>query len=102
VPALTFVPHTCKAALGLGSLAALHLGVDTEFSLTFEAQAAGLQPVLEVDDRRRMRAAAIVEKEQEYVVEAAQPAQSRVQWVLYISENGCAFTTPLFILRPIH
>jgi hypothetical protein len=77
----------------MGGLAALRRGADAEFSLTFEAQAAALQPALEVDDRLRARAAAIFEKEQEYVVEAAQPAQSRARRELYITENGCAFTT---------
>jgi len=39
---LTFVLHMCKATLGpgMGGLAALCHGADTEFSLTFEAQAA--------------------------------------------------------------
>ena len=71
--ALTFVLHTCKAMSGpgMGGLAALRCGVDTEFSLMFEAQAAGLQPML---DHLHMQAAAIFKKEQEYVVGAAQPA----------------------------
>ena len=76
---------------GLGGLAALRRGADAELSLTFEAQAAALQPALEVDDRLRARAAAIFEKEQEYVLEAAQPAPSRARRELYITENGCAF-----------
>lgn len=68
-------------------------GVDAELSLTFEAQAAALQPALEVDDHLRAQAAAIFEKEQEYVMEAARPAQSLARRELYITENGCAFTT---------
>jgi mediator of replication checkpoint protein 1 len=76
---------------GMGGLAALRHGVNTELSLTFEAQAAGLQPALEVDDSLRARAAAIFEKEQEYVMEAAQHAQPRAsRRELYITENGCA------------
>ena len=74
----------------MGGLAALRHGVNTELSLTFEAQAAGLQPALEVDDSLRARAAAIFEKEQEYVMEAAQHAQLRAsRRELYITENGC-------------
>ena len=80
---------------GLGGLAALRRGADAELLLTFEAQAAALQPALEVDDHLRARAAAIFEKEQEYVLEAAQPAPSRARRELYITENGCAFA--LFI-----
>jgi len=81
---------------GFGGLAALRHGADAELSLTFEAQA--LQPALEVDDRLRARAAAIFEKEQEYVLEAAQPAPSRASWrELYITENGYAFTL-IFLL----
>jgi mediator of replication checkpoint protein 1 len=76
---------------GLGGLTALRRGADAELSLTFEAQAAALQPALEVDDRLRARAAAIFEKEQEYVLEAAQPAPSRARRELYITDNGCAF-----------
>jgi mediator of replication checkpoint protein 1 len=77
----------------MGGLAALRHGADADLSLTFEAQAAALQPALEVDDRLRARAAAIFEKEQEYVLEAAQPAPSRAsRRELYITENGCAFT----------
>ena len=76
---------------GLGGLAALRRGADAELSLTFEAQAAALQPALEVDDRLRAQAAAIFEKEQEYVLEAAQPAPSRARRELYITDNGCAF-----------
>jgi mediator of replication checkpoint protein 1 len=76
----------------MGGLAALRRGADAELSLTFEAQAAALQPALEVDDHLRARAAAIFEKEQEYVLEAAQPAPSRsARRELYITENGCAF-----------
>jgi len=71
----------------------LRHGVDAELSLTFEAQAAALQPALEVDDHLRTRAAAIFEKEQEYVMEAARPAQSGARRELYITENGCTFTT---------
>ena len=67
-------------------------GADAELSLTFEAQAAALQPALEVNDSLRARAAAIFEKEQEYVLEAAQPAPPRAsRRELYITENGCAF-----------
>lgn len=77
----------------MGGLAALRRGVDAEFSLTFEAQAADLQPALEVDDHLRAQAAAIFEKEQEYVIEAARPAQSLARRELYITENGCASTT---------
>jgi mediator of replication checkpoint protein 1 len=76
----------------LSGLAPLRRGVDAELSLTFEAQAAALQPALEVDDRLRARAAAIFEKEQEYVLEAAQPAPSRARSEIYITDNGCAFT----------
>ena len=66
---------------------------DAEFSLTFEAQAAALQPALDVDDRLLAQAAAIFEKEQEYVIEAAQVAPSRApRRELYITENGCEFT----------
>lgn len=72
----------------LSGLAALRRGADAELSLTFEAQAAALQPALEVDDRLRARAAAIFEKEQEYVLGAAQPAPSRARRELYITENG--------------
>jgi len=77
VPVLTFILHTCKATSGprIGGLAALHCSADTEFSLTFKAQAAGLQPAL---DHLCVRVAAIFEKEQEYVVGAMQPAQSQV------------------------
>jgi hypothetical protein len=74
----------------MGSLAALCCGADAEFSLMFKAQAAALQPAL---DRLCARATAIFEKEQEYVVEAAQPTQSQAWQELYIIENGCAFTT---------
>jgi len=81
---------------GMGGLAALRHGVNTELSLTFEAQAAGLQPALEVDDSLRARAAAIFEKEQEYVMEAAQHAQPRAsRRELYITENGYASFTNL-------
>jgi mediator of replication checkpoint protein 1 len=76
----------------LGGLAALRRGAHAELSLTFEAQAAALQPALEVDDCLRARAAAIFEKEQEFVLQAAQPAPSRARRELYITENGCAFT----------
>lgn len=76
----------------MGGLAALRRGVDAELSLTFEAQAAALQPALEVDDHLRARAAAIFEKEQEYVMEAARPAQSGARRELYITENGCVLT----------
>lgn len=78
--------------MGLGGLAALRRGADAELSLTFEAQAVALQPALEVDDNLRARAAAIFEKEQEYVIEAAQLAPSRApRRELYITENGYAF-----------
>ncbi|KAH9024774.1 hypothetical protein EDB84DRAFT_1615168 [Lactarius hengduanensis] len=70
-----------------GGFAALRRGAD-ELSLTFDAQAAALQPALEVDDRLRAEAAAIFEKEQEYVIQAAQPASSRPRRELYITENG--------------
>jgi len=69
----------------MGSLAALCCGADAEFSLMFKAQAAALQPAL---DRLCARATAIFEKEQEYVVEAAQPTQSQAWQELYIIENG--------------
>jgi len=69
----------------MGGLAALRRGADDELSLTFQAQAAGLQPAL---DRLRARAAAIFEKEQEYVVGAAQYAQSQARQDLYITKNG--------------
>src|SRR6266702_5945254 len=75
---------------GAGGFDALRRGGDAELSLTFEAQAAALQPALEVDDRLRAQAAAIFEKEQEYVIQAAQPAASRPGRELYITENGCA------------
>ncbi|KAI9448540.1 hypothetical protein H4582DRAFT_2141813 [Lactarius indigo] len=48
------------------------------------------QPALEVDDQLRAEAAAIFEKEQEYVIQAAQPASSRPRRELYITENGPA------------
>lgn len=76
---------------GLGSLAALRRDADTELSLTFEAQAAALQPAIDVDDSLCARAAAIFEKEQEYVLEATQPAPPRARRELYITENGCSF-----------
>ena len=80
----------------MGGLAALRRGVDSGLSLTFEAQAAALQPALEVDDTLRARAAEIFEKEQAYVMEAAQHAQPRPsRRELYITENGCAFLTAL-------
>jgi mediator of replication checkpoint protein 1 len=86
----------CASGPEMGGLAALRRGVNTELSLTFEAQAAGLQPALEVDDSLRARAAAIFEKEQEYVMEAAQHAQPRAsRRELYITENGCASFTVL-------
>jgi mediator of replication checkpoint protein 1 len=82
----------------MGGLAALRRGADADLSLTFEAQAAALQPALEVDDSLRARAAAIFEKEQEYVLEAAQPAPSRAsRRELYITENGYAFTLISFV-----
>ncbi|KAN0140226.1 hypothetical protein V8E53_002122 [Lactarius tabidus] len=71
---------------GVGGFAALRRGSDAELSLTLDAQAAALQPALEVDDRLRAQAAAIFEKEQEYVVQAAQPSRPRRE--LYITENG--------------
>ncbi|KAH9059332.1 hypothetical protein EDB87DRAFT_1684730 [Lactarius vividus] len=71
------------------AFAALRRSAD-ELSLTFDAQAAALQPALEVDDRLRAEAAAIFEKEQEYVIQAAQPASSHPRRELYITENGCA------------
>lgn len=91
--ALTFVPHMCKAmsAPRMGSLAVLRRGADAKFSLMFEARVAGLRPMLEIDKCPRMRAATIFEKEQEYMVEATQPAQSRVRQELYTTENGCMF-----------
>jgi hypothetical protein len=56
----------------------------------------GLQPALEVDDGLRARAAAIFEKEQEYVIQAAHSAQShRPRRELYITENGCVSTPSL-------
>jgi hypothetical protein len=85
------VQDASRSGPGLGGLAALRRGADAELSLTFEAQAAALQPALEVDDRLRAQAAAIFEKEQEYVLEAAQPSPSRARRELYITENGCAF-----------
>ncbi|KAI9511264.1 hypothetical protein F5148DRAFT_1146934 [Russula earlei] len=73
----------------MGGLSALRRGANADFSLTLEAQAAALQPALEVDDRLRTRAAAIFEKEQEYVIEAAQHVPSRAsRRELYITENG--------------
>lgn len=72
-----------------GGFAALRRGGDAELSLTLDAQAAALQPALEVDDSLRAQAAAIFEKEQEYVIQAAQPAASRPRRELYITENGC-------------
>ena len=47
--ALTFILYICKAMSGpgMGGLTALRHGADAEFSLTFEAQAAGLQPILD-------------------------------------------------------
>ncbi|KAH8986291.1 hypothetical protein EDB92DRAFT_2116431 [Lactarius akahatsu] len=62
----------------------------TSFRSLLMHQAAALQPALEVDDRLRAEAAAIFEKEQEYVIQAAQPASSRPRRELYITENGCA------------
>jgi hypothetical protein len=82
----------------MGGLAALRRGADAELSLTFQAQAAGLQPAL---DRLRARAAAIFEKEQEYVVGAAQYAQSQARQDLYITKNGCAFTLYLSCAQSI-
>lgn len=76
------------SATGMGGFAALRRGADAELSLTLEAQAAALQPALDVDDRLRERAAAIFEKEQEYLIQAAQPAASRSGRELYITENG--------------
>ena len=86
----------------MGGLAALRRGVDAELSLTFEAQAAALQPALEVDDHLRARAAAIFEKEQQYVMEAARPAQSLPRRELYITENGCALTALYHLCVQIH
>ena len=52
-----------------------------------------MQPALEVDEHLRVQAAAVFEKEQEYVMEAARPAQSLARrGELYITENGCALT----------
>ncbi|KAH9007347.1 hypothetical protein EDB86DRAFT_3070076 [Lactarius hatsudake] len=79
------IPGSATGAAG--GFAALRRGAD-ELSLTFDAQAAALQPALEVDDRLRAEAAAIFEKEQEYVIQAAQPASSRPRRELYITENG--------------
>ena len=73
-----------------GGFAALRRGGVAELSLTLETQAAALQPALEVDDHLRAQAAAIFEKEQEYVIQAAQPEVSRPRRELYITENGCA------------
>ena len=87
---------------GLGGLAALHHSVDTELLLTFKAQAAALQPTLEVDDHLCTRAAAIFEKEQEYMMEAAQPIQSGARCKLYITENGCAFATLYHLCIQVH
>ncbi|KAH8979936.1 hypothetical protein EDB86DRAFT_3088410 [Lactarius hatsudake] len=81
------IPGSATGAAG--GFAALRRGAD-ELSLTFDAQAAALQPALEVDDRLRAEAAAIFEKEQEYVIQAAQPASSRPRRELYITENGPA------------
>lgn len=78
-----------------GGFAALRREGDAELSLTLEAQAAALQPALEVDDHLRAQAAAIFEKEQEYVIQAAQPAVSRPRRELYITENGCASSSLL-------
>ncbi|KAH9955546.1 hypothetical protein BC827DRAFT_870099 [Russula dissimulans] len=87
---------------GIGGLSVLRRGAGAEFSLTFEAQAAALQPALEVDDRLRARAAAIFEKEQEYVIEAAQVAPSRApRRELYITENGCEFTFIFWLSHPL-
>jgi len=63
---------------------------DTELALILEAQAAVLQPALEVDDRLRARAAAIFEKEREYLIQAALPAASHPGRELCITENGGA------------
>ena len=88
---------------GAGGLGVLRRAADAELSLTLEAQAVGLQPALEVDDRLRARAAAIFEKEQEYVIQAAQPtASSRPRRELYITENGCVPTAHPVCLAPIH
>ena len=82
----------------MGGFTALRRGADTEFSLTFQAKAAGLQPAL---DCLRARAATIFEKEQEYMVGAAQPTQSQAQQDLYITKNGCAFTLYLSCTQSI-
>jgi mediator of replication checkpoint protein 1 len=80
----------------VGGFAALRRGSDAELSLTLDAQAAALQPALEVDDRLLAQAAAIFEKEQEYVIQAAQPSRPRRE--LYITENGCVcpFNDPVY------
>ncbi len=77
------------SAAGESGFAALRRGADAELSLTLDAQAAALQPALEVDDSLRARAAAIFEKEQEYVIQAAQPSSRPPRRELYITENGC-------------
>ncbi|KAI0069203.1 hypothetical protein BV25DRAFT_115477 [Artomyces pyxidatus] len=59
----------------------------TEFSLTLDAQA--LQPALEVDDHLLQKAAQIFEKEQEYLLDAAQPvAAKKHKPQLYVNDNG--------------
>jgi mediator of replication checkpoint protein 1 len=76
----------------------LRRGTDAELSLTLDAEVAALQPALEVDDNLRARAAAIFEKEQEYVIQAARPESSRrPRRELYITENGCVSLPPIRI-----
>ncbi|KAF5369809.1 hypothetical protein D9758_001353 [Tetrapyrgos nigripes] len=51
-------------------------------------QDVALQPALEVDENLQRRADAIFEKEQEYVVDAANQRPVRTQGTWYITENG--------------
>lgn len=55
-----------------------------EFSLTLDV---GLQPALEVDENIRRQADAIFEKEQEYVIEAAN-RKPKKDPTLYVNDDG--------------
>ena len=60
------------------------MGNADDFSLTLDV---GLQPALEVDENRLRQADAIFEKEQEYLVEAAN-WKPKAKPELYVNDHG--------------
>jgi mediator of replication checkpoint protein 1 len=48
-----------------------------------------LQPALNVSDTQRQKADSIFEKEQDYILEAANVAKAKAKPQLYVDDNGC-------------